>query len=236
MTARIALVGTDTDCGKTAVACALLRAARAAGVRALPYKPAASGPAGPTGDPERLLAAAGLDGLTTDEVCPRRWATPVAPGIAEPGGKDMSWGTWREDQVDTTAPGPWQAEAELAALEAKYGPRLTVVEGAGGLWVPMPGGTWLPAWISALRATPYVVGRRGLGTINHTLLTVAGLRRLGLAPRGFFLVETDRREDPSRADNERVISAASGLPCLGVLDEDEAPTWLRAGALERLLA
>jgi hypothetical protein len=47
-----------------------------------------------------------------------------------------------------------------------------VIEGAGGLWVPMPGGSWLPAWISALRAEVVVVGRLGLGTINHCLLTI----------------------------------------------------------------
>ena len=38
-------------------------------------------------------------------------------------------------------------------------PTLTVIEGAGGLWVPMPGGTWLPAWIAGLGASPVVVGR-----------------------------------------------------------------------------
>lgn len=236
---RIALIGTDTDCGKTTVACALLRAARTAGVRALPFKPAASGACGEEADPERLVAAASLPGLTAAEVCPQRFAAPVAPGLAEPGGTDMAWSTWREGQA-TPDNGPLAAaRAVLSGLEARYAPTLTVIEGAGGLWVPMPGGTWLPAWISAMRAAPVVVGRLGLGTINHTLLTIAELGRIGLPPRGFFLSETRASDDPSRAHNERVITAASGLPCLGVLafnnSGEQDGKWLRPRAWERLL-
>ncbi|MBL9101337.1 MAG: AAA family ATPase [Myxococcales bacterium] len=234
---RVALVGTDTDCGKTEVACALLRAARAAGVRALPFKPAASGADGPAGDPERLVAAAGLAGLSAAEVCPLHYAAPVAPGLAEPGGTDMSWGTWHEGHVVSEGGPLARVRAALGGLEARYAPTLTVIEGAGGLWVPMPGGTWLPAWIAGLRAAPVVVGRLGLGTINHTLLTISELRRIGLPPRGFFLAETCASEDPSRAHNERVIVAASGLPCLGVLGWQAKPdaAWLRPRAWERLL-
>jgi len=235
---RIALIGTDTDCGKTTVACALLRAARAVGVRALPFKPAASGPSGAEADPERLAAAARLPGLTAAEVCPQRFVAAVAPGLAEPGGTDMVWNTWREGQAVSDGGPLAAARAVLAGLEARYAPTLTVIEGAGGLWVPMPGGTWLPAWISAMRAAPVVVGRLGLGTINHTLLTIAELGRIGLPPRGFFLSETRASDDPSRAHNERVIAAASGLPCLGVLafgTGEGEHGWLRPRAWERLL-
>jgi dethiobiotin synthetase len=235
---RIALIGTDTDCGKTMVACALLRAARAAGMRALPFKPAASGTDGDQGDPERLAGAARLAGLTAEEVCPQRFVAAVAPGLAEPGGSDMVWNTWREGQAAPDGGPLAAARAVLAGLEARYAPTLTIIEGAGGLWVPMPGGTWLPAWISALRASPVVVGRLGLGTINHTLLTIAELGRIGLPPRGFFLSETRASDDPSRAHNERVIAAASGLPCLGVLafgTGESEHGWLRPRAWERLL-
>lgn len=229
------LVGTDTDCGKTTLACALLRAARAAGVRALPFKPAASGAAGPDGDPERLLAAAALPGLTLAELCPLRFAAPVAPGLAEDGAEDMSRWTCLDRQAEPAALGA--VRAALERLEARHAPALTVIEGAGGLWVPMPGGSWLPAWVSGLAAAPVVVGRLGLGTINHCLLTILGLRQLGLAPRGFFLVQTRAGAEPSHAHNERVIAAASGLECLGVLPYGPAPadsSWLWPGAFARL--
>ena len=120
----------------------------------------------------------------------------------------------------------------LARLEARHRPALTLIEGAGGLYVPMPGGSWLPAWVGAFAAETIVVGRLGLGTINHCLLTFAALARLGAAPRGFILAQTVAGDDPSHAHNERVIAAASGLPCLGVLafgtgEHDHA--WLRGG-------
>lgn len=237
---RVILVGTDTDCGKTTIACALLRTARAAGVRVLPFKPAASGPAGPDADPERLAAAAALPGLRAEDLCPLRFTAAVAPGLAEDGASDMSWETWTPEHVpqnmseEPSALG--RARDALAGLEARHPADLTLIEGAGGLWVPMPGGTWLPAWISGLGAAPVVVGRLGLGTINHCLLTIAALRRLGLPPRGFFLAQTVPGPDASHAHNERVIASASGVPCLGVLHHDAEPDarWLRPGAWARL--
>jgi dethiobiotin synthetase len=251
---RIFLVGTDTDCGKTTVACALLRAAVAAGVRALPFKPAASGPVDERGDPERLVAAAGLAGLTAAEICPLRYAAPVAPGLAEAGGSEMSLWAGPKGQVSgeprlasemSLWAGPkgqvpeqlGRVEARLEELERRYAPELTIIEGAGGLWVPMPGGSWLPAWISGLAAAPVVVGRLGLGTINHCLLTIAALRQIGLAPRGFVLAQTSAAVEPSQAHNEGVIAAASGLACLGVLSFGtglEEHAWLRGG-VARLL-
>ncbi len=215
---RLFLVGTDTDVGKTTLACALLRAGAAAGLRVLPFKPAASGPGGPGGDPERLVAASSL-AVTAEQICPLRYPEPLAPGIAaDPGG-------FADRAVDVDVPqdmtdqaGPFgQVRAALGDLEARLRPDVTLIEGAGGLWVPMPGGSWLPGWIAGLRAAPVVVGRLGIGAINHTLLTIAALRRLGLPPRGFFLVDSSGGDDPARARNPAVIAAASGLACLGVL-------------------
>lgn len=230
---RIFLVGTDTDCGKTTVACALLRASRARGVRALPFKPAASGAEGAQADPERLVEAAGIAGLTVAEICPLRYAEPVAPGLAEPGDGDMSVWTGLQWRPGTRSSAVLGVLAALAAAEGRYAPALTIVEGAGGLWVPMPGGTWQPAWISGLAATPVVVGRLGLGTINHCLLTITALRELGLAPLGFILTQNVTGNDPSQRHNERVIAAASGLPCLGVLAFGTGPEehgWVRPEA------
>lgn len=235
---RVFLVGTDTDCGKTTLACALLRAGRRAGLRVLPFKPAASGPAGPDADPERLVAASDL-GVTSAEICPLRFAAPLAPGIAEDPGAFTGGGVIVECESkgmsEKTLPLEHVRKA-MEEIEARVRPDVTLIEGAGGLWVPMPGGTWLPQWIGALAATPVVVGRLGLGGINHALLTILGLRRLGAPPRGFFLVDTTAAVDPSRADNAAIVARASGLPCLGVLPHGAEPDdWLDPGVWERMM-
>ncbi len=227
---RVFLVGTDTGCGKTTVACALLQAARAEGLVGLPFKPAASGPEGPEADPECLVAAARLPGLTVRSMCPQRFPAPVAPGLA------CDTDLFTQGSVD---PARWASDCDpvlaaattaLATLEQQYQPDVTVIEGAGGLWVPMPGGTWLPRWIRELDARPVVVGRLGLGTINHCLLTIFGLRQLGLAPVGFVLAQTTPTPEPCHVHNEAVIAAASGLPCLGVLGFAATGPWLRPTA------
>jgi dethiobiotin synthetase len=123
----------------------------------------------------------------------------------------------------------------LDAWEARHQPALTLVEGAGGLHVPMPGGTWQPAWIVALAPWTLVVGRAGLGTINHCLATIAGLRAIGRPPLGFVLSQTHAEADPSVGDNAAVIARASGVPHLGTLPYGPEPA-LAPALLDALLA
>ncbi|MGB1274840.1 MAG: dethiobiotin synthase [Nannocystaceae bacterium] len=236
---RIFVVGTDTDCGKTQVCCALLRAARNAGFRVAPFKPAVSGGSGPQSDHQRLLRASGLPAKHLGLVAPLRYATPIAPGIAD--NRDAFLSPAQHLSVDTSSViSPLtRARAALARLERHTSPDLVVIEGAGGLHVPMPGGTWLPAWIEEFGARPLVVGRLGLGTINHTLLTIEALRSRGMPPFGFVLSQTQPGEDPSRADNPEVIAAATGLACLGILPHDHpedgtGPDWFRPELWSRI--
>ncbi|MCA9719422.1 MAG: dethiobiotin synthase [Myxococcales bacterium] len=237
---RLFLVGTDTDCGKTAVTCALLRSAAAAGLAAIPFKPAASGPAGTGSDPARLLRAAGLpdDALAMIAmIAPLRYEPPLAPGVADDRDRFLL------DSPPPPSRRPLElARAALARAERRYRPAVTLIEGAGGLHVPMPGGTWLPEWITALAATPVIVGRLGLGTINHTLLTIDALRQRGLTPAGFLLSRTRPAEDDrSCEDNPTIITRARGLPCLGVLPytPEDAPAprdWHHPELWPRLMA
>jgi dethiobiotin synthetase len=220
---RIFIVGTDTGVGKTAVTAALLRTACARGSKVVPFKPAQSGGERPS-DAERLLAAAGLPLAELNAMCPLRFARPLAPGLAE----DPAL------FVAGLAPQPGSPGAlarctlALAAWEARHDPELTLVEGAGGLHVPMPGGTWQPAWIAALAPYTVVVGRAGLGTINHCLATIAGLRALGRPPLGFVLSQTEPESDPSAVDNAAVIAHAGGVPHLGTLPHGPEPAWAPA--------
>ncbi|MCX4244057.1 ATP-dependent dethiobiotin synthetase BioD [Paraliomyxa miuraensis] len=218
---RIFVVGTDTAVGKTAVTSALLCTARARGLLAIPFKPAQSGPDRPS-DIERLLAAAGLSPTELPSACPLRFDPPLAPGLAEDPTPFLSPASARSRAPHPGAPLVGIARA-LERWEQRHRPSLVFVEGAGGLHVPMPGGTWQPEWIVGLAPWTLVVGRTGLGTINHCLATIEGLRAIGRPPLGFVLSQTEREPDPSVARNADVIACASDLPCLGTLAHGPEP-------------
>ena len=213
---RVYLVGTDTGVGKTTVAMALLRTAGLRSLRAVPFKPAESGDATGESDIARLLRSANLDPALAPKACPHRYDSPVAPGIAEDPRPFTEGFASRDDQNPEPAP-LLAAEAALARWEQEQHAQLTVIEGAGGLHVPMPGGSWQPRWIDKLAPYTVVVGREGLGTINHTLTTIVGLRHLGRTPLGFILSATHADHDPSTATNAAVIASASGVRHLGTL-------------------
>jgi dethiobiotin synthetase len=213
MTTRLFLVGTDTHAGKTVVTCALLRAAERAGISAVPFKPAESGPGGRASDHARLLAASQLASSELDDLAPLRWTEPIAPGLADDPSPFLGRGPGVSDLETMLGRARWA----LARLEQRHAARVSLIEGAGGLLVPMPGGSWLPEWIAGLRARPLIVARAGLGTINHTLLTIEGLRIRELEPVGFVFTQMLARDDPSRRHNVAVIEQRSGVPCLGKL-------------------
>lgn len=210
---RIFLVGTDTAVGKTTVTCALLRSAARADIVALPFKPAEAGPEGPSSDHARLLAASRLSAKDLEDLAPMRWTKSIAPGMADDPRPFLGEGVSKSDPAAMLGRARWA----LARLEQRHAAKLSLIEGAGGLLVPMPGGTWLPEWITGLRAKPVIVARAGLGTINHTLLTIEGLRVRDLEPLGVLYTQTIKRDDPSREHNHRVIEQRSGVRTLGVL-------------------
>ncbi|MFO0634283.1 MAG: dethiobiotin synthase [Nannocystaceae bacterium] len=215
---RIGFVGTDTAVGKTTLLCVLLEQAQAMGISAVPYKPAQShAPDEPRSDVVRLREAAGLSSQCDGWIGTLEYDRPLAPGLAEdptpfllPGSRGDVW----------PCPPLTRCVDALAAILGTQAPALLFVELAGGLWVPMPGGSWQPQWIRALVDHVVVVGRAGLGTINHTLSTIDWLQQLGLPPRGFFLSET-APPDPSNVYNPAVIAAATGVPHLGTLAHGE---------------
>lgn len=205
---RIFVVGTDTHVGKTTVLCALVKQARARGLRPLPFKPAQSGaaPHDPDSDAARLASAADI--ASPRAICPMWFADPVAPGVAAGA---------------PAAADPSHCSVVGLALDraiAAHAPDLVFIEGVGGLLVPMPGDTWQPDWIAQLADCVVVVARAGLGTINHTLLTVDALRRRDLRPIGIYLCEVDR-PDPSNRTNPAVLERATSLPVLGTLPHGE---------------
>ena len=216
---RVFVLGTDTEVGKTTVTCALLRQAIAGGVRAIPFKPAQSGAPGERSDTARLLEAAGLSVELEPQACPHRYDKPLAPGIAHDAKPFVAA---RETPPD---PEPLlDAVRALRAWEADQQPQVTFVEGAGGFHVPMPGGTWQPEWITQLADSVIVVARTGLGTINHTLLTLDAAAQLGLPILGVYFSQTQDGPDISAYANPIVIRFARELTNLGILKFDDRDT------------
>jgi len=182
------VTGTDTNVGKTYVACAIARQARAQGHKIFAFKPIESGCVpGSDGqlvgaDQELLAKAAGdwqqgpLRGLY-------RFALPAAPLVAAEAARttiDLA------QIVQTAHHGAADSHATL-----------TLVEGAGGWRVPITADADMSTLSRALSLPVLVAARAGLGTINHTLLTIEAIHRDGLSVAGVVL--SRRPEDDLEA-------------------------------------
>jgi dethiobiotin synthetase len=212
------VTGTDTGVGKTFVACALAHALRAHGRRVAVMKPVETGVADVPEDAVRLRAAAD-DGAPLDAICPLRFRAPLAPAVAARlEGRTIDVGAL----VDAIGRRAGDADVLL-------------VEGAGGLLVPVDGRTtW--ADIAARAGLPLlIVAANRLGTVNHCALTARVAAAAGLAVRGFVLSQPAAETDVSAATNADTIAALTGLRCLGVaghrIDPAEAASALDLDAL-----
>lgn len=195
------VTATDTGVGKTEVACALVSGARQDGLDVGVMKPAQSGVApGVASDAERLAAAAG-GGDPPSLVCPHSFAAPLAPGVAA-----------RLAGVVISLPALVDAARALAARH-----QALLVEGAGGLLVPLtPTETYADLMV-ALGLPVLVVARAGLGTVNHTALTVEALRARRLRLAGIVLNRTSPDDDPSVPENAAELFRLTGLAVLASL-------------------
>jgi dethiobiotin synthetase len=182
------VTGTDTGIGKTHVACALLRALVAQGLRAAAMKPVAAGVDGDGrhADVVALRAAANVD-AAADAVNPYAFAPAIAPHVAA-----ALAGT--PIDLDVIA-------ARYRALAARAD--AVVVEGAGGVLVPLAARLDVLD-IPARLALPVVlvVGLR-LGAINHALLSALAIRARGLTLAGWVV----NRIDPAMAHADASVAA-----------------------------
>jgi dethiobiotin synthetase len=187
------VTGTDTGVGKTVVAAAVCAAARAGGSSVAAWKPVVTGTeeAGPA-DHELLAAASG--GRPAD-VTPLTFRPAVSPHLAaELSGKAI------EPQV-------LLASAQTAAGRAE----LLVVEGVGGLLVPLTLGYSVRDLARELGLPLVVAAQPGLGTINHTLLTLEAARAVGLRVAGVVLTPWPDAPSSLERSNRKSIERLGGV-------------------------
>jgi dethiobiotin synthetase len=179
------VTSSGTGIGKTFVTLRLIAELTAAGRRVRALKPVASGfdAANPEGsDTALLLRAQGLEvtSAALDAVSPWRFAAPLSPDMAAA----------RERRSI-----PF--DALLAACRATEADGVTLIEGIGGVMVPLDAEHTVLDWIAALGAPALLVVGSYLGTLSHSLTAVAALRQRGVTLAGVVVSESEEQPVPA---------------------------------------
>lgn len=200
----IFVMGTDTGVGKTVVTAAIALAARAQGRTVAPLKPAQTGDDGTLpGDAGFVARALGLHERPS-RLCPYRLRAALAPAVAA--------------QIEGVRLDPAAVVRAYADLSASYD--LVLVEAAGGALVPFSDGVDMAGLAIALGLPVVLVIRPGLGTLNHTLLTLEALHRRGLTVLGTVICGYPPDPGLDAVTNPQVLARISPVPLLGVIPHD----------------
>ena len=200
------ITGTDTGVGKTVLSGTLLSLARANNADAVPMKPVQTGCEERDGrlvapDLEHCLQAAGLEPGESERalMCPYRFTPACSPHLAAAkAGESIDIGRIVE------------AYTELAARH-----KTVVVEGAGGILVPISRSETMLDIMRALSLPVILAARPGLGTLNHTLLSVSVLHAVGVEITAVVFVDTEERKwsDVERDNLDTVSEFANVSVC-----------------------
>ncbi len=197
------ITGTDTGVGKTLIAGAIARALSLNGRRVGVMKPFESGCRrdGAAVVPADAVLLRNMAGSQDDLalICPYAFERPLAPGVAA----DL-------EQVPISLE---KVQKIFNQLSAQYD--IMLVEGAGGLMVPVSAEHLIIDTIRLLQLPLIIVARTALGTINHTLLTVREAQRAGICVCGIILNKVSPEQDEAEDTNPEVIRKFSNVPLLG---------------------
>lgn len=199
------VTGTDTEVGKTVVAAGLALAFRERGIDVGVMKPAVTGCRTRRGrriseDVEFLIKASGCDD-DRELVCPYMLREPLAPEVAA-----------EREGVRIDVRRITHAFKRLAREHEAL-----IVEGAGGLFVPIKKNFLMIDLIAALGVPIVVVARPGLGTINHTLLSCEAARMRNIGVAGIVINGYPKKPSTAERTNPDVIRRYARAPLLGVV-------------------
>jgi dethiobiotin synthetase len=206
------ITATDTAVGKTVIAAAIAQWLHGDGHRVAVCKPIATGCVhrreGLVSEDAEFLAHCADAPHPLDLICPQRYAEPLAPAVAaQRARKPLDW-----ESIDRAI--------RLMSRDSD----VMVVEGIGGLLVPLTDEHTFLDVADWLRLPTIIVARPGLGTINHTLLTVMALR-LRKVPIAGVVINRYPTDTPSAAEetNPRTIEKWAKLPILCIVPEAPMP-------------
>jgi dethiobiotin synthetase len=210
------VTGTDTGAGKSIVAAVICAALAERGERVAAFKPVVTGLGEPESDfppDHELLAGAAGGGQSPTDVAPYRYDPPLSPHYAA----ELAGETIEPARLVRTA----------RALGA--GADALIAEGVGGLLVPITPGYLIRDLARDLSLPLLVAARTGLGTINHTLLTVEAARAVGLGVVGIVMTPWPASPAPIELSNRSTVEQLASVPVSG-LGPVEAGSLAAAGA------
>lgn len=214
------VTGTDTGVGKTMIAAALITALRARGLHAVGFKPAETGLADDhPADSDVLAGASGEQSELTRPLL--RLAEPLAPAVAA----ERAGIVLNPDDIETRI------------RRLRQDGYVVVVEGAGGVMVPLNWGYTVLDLAQACDLDAVVVARAGLGTLNHSAMTVMMLRSCQIPVRGVVLNSCSAMPDLSESTNAASLSRMLHDVRVVEVPYDPSPSRIEAAAhvLDRLL-
>jgi dethiobiotin synthetase len=192
------ITGTDTGVGKTLVAAGLAASLRNSGVDIGVMKPIETGFSLRSSDAFFLKRMAGVND-PLENICPYRFKFPLSPYAAA--------------QIENVSIRLEKVSQAYHRLLRKH--QALLVEGAGGLLVPITRKMTMADLALRLNLPLLIVARTSLGTLNHTLLTVEVARRRGIKVAGVIFNHLARRRGLAEKTNPSVIKDFLSVPILG---------------------
>jgi dethiobiotin synthetase len=201
------VTATDTGVGKTVVACGIAALLQKWKIHVGVMKPVATGD---LRDIQQLARSIGVQKITPD-MNPQFFKKPLAPSVAA---------ALENTEVDLDAiyQAYWRMQKNHDVM---------IVEGAGGVKVPLGESTYVADLIQAMQLPVIIVARAGLGTINHTLLTIQALEAQQIPILGIVLNGASGRGLAEKT-NPSALSEHTTVPVLGVLKQSSGrliPGW-----------
>ena len=212
------VTGTDTEVGKTVLSAAICAAAVEKGIKVAAFKPVVTGLDDPAPDPwprdHDLLASVANAGQSADDVAPHTYGPAVSPHLAQ---------SLVDESLDP------ERLVGLAEREAEKADAL-VVEGVGGLLVPLAHEYLVRDFAGELGLPLVIAARPGLGTISHSLLTIEAARAVALRVQAVVLTPWPEDPDDMLRSNMETIERFAEIPVIG-LPRTSPETLAEAGSV-----